>query len=67
VASLAGQLRGGAQLRRGGVVAVQVDQGRRGQQGQPAAHDQQAAVLGQRQQATEEKDRPARKTQPTNR
>ena len=44
----AGQPRGGAQVRRGNVVTVQVDQGRGGQQGQPAAHHQQAAVLSQR-------------------
>jgi hypothetical protein len=47
VAGLAGQPRGGAQVRRGGMVTVQVDQGRGGQQGQPGAHHQQAAVLSQ--------------------
>jgi len=45
---LAGQLHRGAQVRRGSAVTVQVDQGRGGQQGQPAAHHQKAAVLSQR-------------------
>jgi hypothetical protein len=49
VPGFTGKLPGGAQvLRRGGVIAVQVDRRRGGQQGQPAAHDQQAAVLGER-------------------
>jgi hypothetical protein len=47
VPRLAGELGGGAQVRGSGVVAVQVDQGRGRQQRQPAADDQQAAVLGQ--------------------
>ncbi len=48
MSGLAGQLRGGTQVRRGSVVMVQVDQGRGGQEGQPAAHHQKAAVLSQR-------------------
>jgi hypothetical protein len=42
VARLSGQLRGGSQVRRRGMIAMQVDHGRGGQQGHPAAHDQQA-------------------------
>jgi hypothetical protein len=37
VPGLAGELGGGAQVRGGGVIAVQVDQGRGRQQRQPAA------------------------------
>ena len=48
MAGLVGQLRGGAQVRRGGMITVQVDQAGRREQRQPAAGYQQAAVPGQR-------------------
>lgn len=47
MAGFAGELRGGAQVRARGVLQAEVSQAGRGKQREPAAHDQQAAVLGE--------------------